>query len=86
MLPKEVDLCGRMHSIVEVNGTVLFSELDCVYGCPSKIAFSKRDEQWRVNIESHDDCAMVSQVLKAWSIVEADQGIVLHPTKVPKYV
>ncbi len=81
MLPKEANLYGVTHTVVEADGRILFSERDCAWGCPSRIAFEKRIGGWYVSIESHDDFTMVSHVLKAWAIVEAAQGSDFHRNK-----
>ncbi len=75
MLPNKVDLCGKVYAVAENERVITFFDQSDIYDCTSRIVFENRADGWYVAIESHDDCAMVSRVLNAWSIVHAEHRV-----------
>lgn len=75
MLPNKADLCGKVYSVAETEGVITFFDQSDIYDCTSRIVFDNRADGWYVALESHDDFAMVSQLLRAWSIVDAEHRV-----------
>jgi hypothetical protein len=74
-IPKEVFLSCIRYRVTEIEGMIIFSEEQGMYGCCDRMIFTKgRYSSWRLQLKTTFDTIQVSHVIEAYKLIQEWKG------------
>lgn len=75
IIPKEVIIDAIMYRVTEVEGMIIFSEAQGMYGCCDRIIFSKEKYScWQLELKTTFGRMMADHICKAYQLVQEWRG------------
>jgi len=74
-LPNEVIIDSIMYRVTEVEGMIIFSEAQGMYGCCDRMIFNRpKYASWQVELKTTFGTMMADHVAKAYRLVQEWRG------------
>jgi hypothetical protein len=74
-IPKEVLLSCIQYRVTEVEGMIVFSENNGMYGCCDRMIFTKGQySSWRLQLKTTFNTIQVSHIIEAYKLIKEWRG------------